>query len=156
MLCNETGALSKFTFSAGVGRLILFDAGIVSRADLCRVGYRAMHVGLGRTDALATSLAEIDPGVAVDTFRANVTATEGAQCLRSALSGEKSSPAPDLVLMCAGDEPSQKQVNRLCLEMERPLIAARASADALSGAHRGAHVLREASGLSHVCLHCVR
>jgi len=87
-LGNEVARLLAM---AGIGRLVLCDPDVVSESNLSRtVLFRAADVGIPKVDAAARALAELAPGIAVETVAAPHVCGIGLAQLRDA----------DLIVSC--------------------------------------------------------
>ena len=52
----------------GIGKMLFYDFDIVALANMNRMFYRPIHVGMSKTEAARTSIAEINPDVDIVSY----------------------------------------------------------------------------------------
>lgn len=106
----------------------------MSAADLCYSVFKLSHIGRPRSDAVAAALAEVDCGMAVESYTVDVTSSSGEEALMRVLRDEEGQKkVVSLVLLFSEDSTTRSLVNRLCLAAQKPLLAACAADNAMSG-----------------------
>lgn len=135
----------------GVGRLLLFDYDTVELANMNRLFYTPDQAGMTKTDAAASTLANINPDVAVEAYHMNITTLKGFDDFKKAVTHaggpagsantpQPSSPPPspsssrvDLILSCVDNYEARMTVNQVALELDQPWLESGVSEDAVSG-----------------------
>jgi adenylyltransferase/sulfurtransferase len=131
--------VALYLAAAGVGRLTLLDDDRVELSNLARqIGFRSDQIGLPKVQALATTLAHINPSCHVETRFERVD-----DKLNDELEGIH------LVLDCSDNFATRFAVNRACVKTATPLISG--AAIRLEG-QVAAFDLRHAGSPCYCCL----
>lgn len=100
--------------AAGVGRLLLADGDTVDLTNLQRqIGHATAAIGENKADSLARSVRAINPEIEVHP-------------LREALSGQalrEAAAAVDLVVDASDNFATRHAVNRICVQLGKPLVS---------------------------------
>ena len=86
-ICGLGGLGSNIAISlarAGIGKLILIDFDCVDITNLHRQQYKASHIGMYKTDALADTLREIAPYIELETHIERITEDNAITLLKGA------------------------------------------------------------------------
>ncbi|WP_404342394.1 HesA/MoeB/ThiF family protein [Pseudoalteromonas mariniglutinosa] len=105
--------------AAGVGKLTLLDDDKVALSNLQRqVLYKVNHLGQSKASAAGKVLSSLNNQIAIIPVAEKLTADNASQYLQQA----------DLVLDCSDNFATRYLINKHCLALKKPLIAAAAIA----------------------------
>ncbi|KAH3765718.1 ubiquitin activating enzyme, E1 family [Pelomyxa schiedti] len=119
----------------GIGKLLLFDYDTVQLANMNRLFFRPIHVGLTKTEAASVTLREINPDVVTVPYTYNITTVSNYQKFVASISrgGQKPGTPVDLVLSCVDNYEARITINQACNECNIVWMESGVSENALSG-----------------------
>jgi molybdopterin/thiamine biosynthesis adenylyltransferase len=117
----------------GLRHMLLVDDVKVQPADLAGPVYRHDDLSTARTQALSSTLSQINAECSIEQLDSNVADEEGGNALRDKLTDATGALRVQLLLMCVDNQDAQHSVNRLCLDLELPWLLATIATDAISG-----------------------
>eukprot|EP01105_Mastigella_eilhardi_P010209 TRINITY_DN2388_c0_g1_i3.p1 TRINITY_DN2388_c0_g1~~TRINITY_DN2388_c0_g1_i3.p1 ORF type:complete len:733 (-),score=230.99 TRINITY_DN2388_c0_g1_i3:44-2215(-) len=119
----------------GLGKLLMFDYDTVELANMNRLFFRPVHVGLTKTEAARATLREINPDVATEAHTYNVTSVENYERFMVSIKsgGVRAGTPVDLVLSCVDNFEARVVINQACHEADIVWMESGVSENALSG-----------------------
>jgi ubiquitin-like modifier-activating enzyme 5 len=117
----------------GIGKLIIYDYDKVELANMNRLFFTPLQVGLSKVQAAKETLLLINPEVHIEDYNQNITTSEGYdhvtdRILRGSLTGTKI----DLVLSCVDNYAARMTINSICNNLDQIWFESGVSEDALS------------------------
>lgn len=89
---------------------------------------------MAKTEAAATSLAELNPHVRIETYNINITTVSGFKDFRSSLTHPDTGKSRiNLLLSCVDNYEARLHINRVCLDLQQDWMESGVSEDAVSG-----------------------
>lgn len=109
------GTTAVYLAAAGVGKLILAHEGNIAEPDLNRqILMDSTRVGEERMACAVENLKRINPGVVIESHPEKITGINSGRWVEAA----------DIVVDARYDFPERYELNRLCVEYDKPMVEA--------------------------------
>jgi ubiquitin-like modifier-activating enzyme 5 len=117
----------------GVGKLIIYDYDKVELANMNRLFFTPVQVGLSKVQAAKETLLLINPEVQIEDYNTNITTSEGFDHVNDRIqNGSISKCRIDLVLSCVDNYAARMTINTICNNLDQVWFESGVSEDALS------------------------
>lgn len=125
MLVIGVGGIGSVTIEmltrCGIGKLIFYDYDKVELANMNRLFFTPMQVGLSKADAAKETLILINPEIVIEAYNMNITSNDGYDHLKDRITkGNLTNEGPvDLVLSCVDNYSARMAVNSICNDVNQ-------------------------------------
>lgn len=104
----------------GIGKLIFYDYDKVELANMNRLFFTPMQVGLSKSEAAKQTLQLINPEIVIEAYNMNITSNEGYEHLQERIkNGGLNNGQVDLVLSCVDNYSARMAVNSICNDLKQ-------------------------------------
>ena len=118
----------------GIGKLIFYDYDKVELANMNRLFFTPLQVGLSKSEAARETLQLINPEIVIEAYNFNITSNEGYEHLHDRITKGSLTDGPvDLVLSCVDNYSARMAVNSICNQVNQIWFESGVSESALSG-----------------------